>query len=94
VRALYRALIQSEDRFQEFEAHLAIYDAKTGEADEELPHPAAVRCRLNQRIRSWLSVPFDGLSAEQMREWRAIVIEERFDIAPSPWQELDSIGIA
>jgi hypothetical protein len=73
IRALYRALLRSEDRFEEFKMHLALYDVNSQPGDEEPPKAAAVRRRLNERIQSWVAVPFDGMSAVQMLEWRAII---------------------
>ena len=46
-----------------------------------------VRARLNSRISEWLGDPFDALTAEQLLQWRAIVVEERFNNVLSPWKE-------
>jgi hypothetical protein len=90
VRALYGALLESEERFHEFKRHLALYDVAADKIDEEPADAAAVRERLNQRIQSWVSVPFDGISAMQMLQWRAIIVEERFNVSVSPWKESNS----
>ena len=87
VRALYGALLESEERFHEFKRHLALYDVKAEQVAEEPAEAAALRERLNQRIQSWVSIPFDGISAMQMLQWRAIIVEERFNISVSPWKE-------
>jgi hypothetical protein len=42
---------------------------------------------LNARIRDWVGDKFVGLSATQMLQWRAIVVEERFNVSLSPWKE-------
>jgi len=42
---------------------------------------------LNTRIRGWLGGQFMGLSATQVLQWRAIVVEERFNVSLSPWKE-------
>jgi hypothetical protein len=55
--------------------------------EDEPANAAAIRQRLNERIQGWLTVPFDGISAVQMLQWRAIVVEERFNVAVSPWKE-------
>jgi hypothetical protein len=90
VRALYGALLEQEERFQEFKRALALYDLKADEVEEEPAAAAAIRERLNDRIRSWVRIPFDGISAVQMLQWRAIVVEERFNVSVSPWKESNS----
>jgi hypothetical protein len=87
VRALYGALIENEDHFHEFKKALALYDVSAEQVEEEPPAAAALRERLNATIREWLRVPFDGISAVQMLQWRAIVVEERFNVSVSPWKE-------
>ncbi len=87
VRALYRALLEHEDRFHEFKRTLALYSVGAEQIDEEPADAAMLRQRLNERIRSWVQVPFDGISAVQMLQWRAIVVEERFNVSVSPWKE-------
>ena len=87
VRALYRALLESEERFHQFKRALALYDVRADEIEQEPPAAAALRERLNDQIRSWVHVPFDGISAVQMLQWRAIVVEERFNVSVSPWKE-------
>jgi hypothetical protein len=87
VRALYGALLEREDRFHEFKRALALYDVKPEELENEPAEALALRERLNDRIRSWLPVQFDGITAVQMLQWRAIIVEERFNVAVSPWKE-------
>jgi hypothetical protein len=87
VRALYRALLESEERFHQFKRTLALYDVRADEIEQEPPSATALRERLNDQIRSWVRVPFDGISAVQMLQWRAIVVEERFNVSVSPWKE-------
>ena len=87
VRALYTALLENEERYHEFKRQLALYDVKVDQIEEEPATAAALRERLNQRIKTWLSVPFDGISAQQMLQWRAILVEERFNVSCSPWTE-------
>ena len=86
LRALYRSLLESEEHFHEFKQLLALYptgQAETGEKAEA----AAVRTQLNERIRQWVGEDFEGLSAMQLLLWRSIVVEERFNVALSPWKE-------
>lgn len=87
VRALYRALLESEERFHQFKRTLALYELRADEIEHEPPAAAALRERLNEEIRTWVAVPFDGISAVQMLQWRAIVVEERFNVSVSPWKE-------
>lgn len=90
IRALYGALLENEERFHEFKRHLALYHVTPEDIEEEPSHAAAVRRQLNERIQAWLSIPFEGISAVQMLQWRAIVVEERFNVALSPWKESNS----
>jgi len=86
LRALYRSLIDHEERFHEFKQLLALYPhvaADNSESDDA----AAIREELNERIREWLGGSFTGLSAMQVLLWRSIVVEERFNVALSPWKE-------
>jgi hypothetical protein len=88
LRALYMSLLQHQEHFDEFKQLLALYDASPDELEDDEPASAAeVRAQLNERIRSWVGGRFDGLSAAQVLQWRAIVIEERFNISLSPWKE-------
>jgi hypothetical protein len=87
LRALYRSLLTHQEHFDEFKQLLALYEA-TPEATTCEPEGAcAVRDRLNDRIRDWVGGSFDGLSATQVLQWRAIVVEERLNISLSPWKE-------
>jgi hypothetical protein len=86
LRALYRSLLDREERFHEFKELLSHYQSKPGEG-EEPAEAAAIREQLNGRIREWVGGNFDGLSAMQLMLWRSIVVEERFNVALSPWKE-------
>ena len=86
LRSLYLSLLTHQENFDEFRRLLALYDVGAAEGDEEPQEAADVRHQLNARIRGWIG-DFDGLSAAQTRQWRAIVIEERFNVALSPWKE-------
>ena len=49
---------------------------------------ACPHCRAaNERIDEWVGGGFDGLSAAQVLLWRSIVVEERINVALSPWKE-------
>jgi len=86
LRVLYRALLENEEHYQEFKQMLATYPWAEGEVAE--PDEAAqLREQLNARIRTWAAADFEGLSATQVALWRSIIIEERFNVALSPWKE-------
>ncbi len=88
LRALYQALLSSQECFDEFKRLLQLYEfTPTEDADEESPEATAVRDRLNDRIRAWVGGDFDGLSARQTLQWRAIIVEERFNVSLAPWKE-------
>jgi hypothetical protein len=87
LRALYQVLLSSQDHFDEFKRILALYHFDPHQVDEEPVEAAALRQKLNDRIRSWVGSNFTGLSATQMLQWRAIVVEERFNVSLSPWKE-------
>ncbi|XYI01609.1 hypothetical protein ACMHYB_18380 [Sorangium sp. So ce1128] len=86
LRALYISLLRNQEHFDEFKQLLALYIVAP-EADEEPADAASVRALLNCRIRSWIGGFFDGLSAAQVLQWRAIVVEERINVCLSPWKE-------
>jgi hypothetical protein len=86
LRALYLSLLQHQEHFDEFKQLLALYKVAP-EAPSEPEDAAKVRDALNDRIRTWLCGPFEGLSAAQVLQWRAIVVEERFNVSLSPWKE-------
>lgn len=87
IRALYRSLLERQSNFDEFKTLLALYPASLPPNGQEPVEARVVRARLNSRISEWLGDPFDALTAEQLLEWRAIVVEERFTNALSPWKE-------
>jgi hypothetical protein len=87
LRALYQALLSSQECFDEFKRLLQLYDFDPQQFEEEPADAAAVRVQLNERIRKWVGGPFEGLSATQTLQWRAIIVEERFNISLSPWKE-------
>lgn len=86
LRALYQSLLTRQDRFDEFKQLLALYPVES-DGDDETAEAADVRGRLNQRISEWVGAPFAGLSATQVGLWRSIVVEERINVALSPWKE-------
>ncbi len=87
LRTLYMSLLTRQERFDEFKQLLALYPSVPGDDDTEVPAAVEVRTKLNQRIRDWTGLPFTGLSSSQIRMWRAIVVEERINVALSPWKE-------
>jgi hypothetical protein len=90
IRALYAVLIDKEERFHEFKRALALYDLSDASTDQESPEAAALRAGLNEKIQTWVEVPFSGISAQQMLHWRAILVDERFNVSLSPWKEANS----
>jgi hypothetical protein len=85
LRALYQTLLSHQDRFDEFKHLLSLYSVESGE--EESSEAGEVRARLNERVRDWVGGAFEGLSVIQMLQWRAIVVDERLNVALSPWKE-------
>jgi hypothetical protein len=88
LRSLYQSLLQNQEYFDEFKQLLSMYTLPASVTDEvESEEAAAVRHRLNERIKQWVGGEFDGLNAAQVAQWRAIVVEERFNVCLSPWKE-------
>jgi hypothetical protein len=87
LRALYTSLLTHQEHFDEFKQLLALYDVVPETMETEPDGAVEVRNRLNDRIRDWIGQRFDGLSAAQVLQWRAIVVEERFNVSLSPWKE-------
>lgn len=87
LRSLYRSLLERQEHFDEFKYLLSQYRVSPELTDEEPADAAALRARLNARIRDWVGGEFEGLSAAQVMQWRAIVVEERFNVSLSPWKE-------
>jgi hypothetical protein len=85
LRALYQTLLSHQDRFDEFKRLLSLYDAEPGAS--ETPDARGLRDKLNERVRDWVGAPFEGLSVIQLLQWRAILVEERLNVALSPWKE-------
>ncbi len=87
LRSLYMSLLTRQENFDEFKELLSKYPAVPSEGETESAAAAGVRQRLNERIRAWTGGPFSGLSSSQVQMWRAIVVEERMNVALSPWKE-------
>ena len=90
LRTLYMSLLTRQERFDEFKQLLSMYPSVPGEDQTEPPTAVEVRLKLNERIREWTGMPFCGLSSSQIQMWRAIVVEERINVALSPWKESNS----
>jgi hypothetical protein len=86
LRRLYISLLEEQSRFDEFKHLLALYPT-TDTGDDEGEEAQEIRETLNSRIRGWLAGDFEGLSVAQVVLWRSIVVEERINIALSPWKE-------
>ena len=87
LRSLYMSLLTRQENFDEFKELLSRYPAVTSEDETESAAAAEVRQQLNERIRAWTGMSFSGLSSSQIRMWRAIVVEDRINVALSPWKE-------
>ena len=85
LRALYRTMLDHQEHFDEFKQMLALY-ALPADATEESPELSAVRSKLNARICEWIG-PFDGLSVTQAKQWRQIIVEQRWNIGIAPFKE-------
>ena len=86
LRRLYRSLLEEQDRFDEFKQLLAQYPTSSDD-DIETEDAKVIRAKLNARINEWLHGDFDGLSAAHVALWKGIVVEERINVALSPWRE-------
>jgi hypothetical protein len=87
LRALYVALLEHQECFDEFKHLLSLYAIPAEQLDEEPVESARVRALLNAKIRSWVSGVFTDLSVAQVLQWRAIVVDERLNVSISPWKE-------
>lgn len=88
LRGLYCALLESQEHFDEFKQLLALYPVPAEPVvEEETADAARVRATLNAKLRSWVAGPFADLSASQVLQWRAIVVDERLNVSVSPWKE-------
>jgi len=85
LRRLYISLLEDQNRFDEFKQLLAMYP--TEDVTEEREDARRVRAQLNARIAEWVCGEFEGLSAAQVVLWRSIVVDERINVAISPWKE-------
>jgi hypothetical protein len=87
LRRLYLSLLERQENFDEFKHLLSLYPHTAAESPEtESVEAVEVRELLNDRIRDWVG-DFEGLNAVQVMLWRSIVVEERFNVAVSPWKE-------
>jgi hypothetical protein len=87
LRRLYISLLEDQNRFDEFKQLLAMYPTEADEGESEGEEARRVRAQLNARIGEWVCGEFEGLSAAQVLIWRSIVVEERINVAVSPWKE-------
>jgi hypothetical protein len=87
LRALYRSLLERQSNFDEFKQLLGLYPVSNAEGGDESEEASQIRGHLNGKIRGWLGGDFDGLNVVQVLQWRAIVVEERFNVVLSPWKE-------
>ena len=79
LRALYMALLRSQNRFDEFKYLLALYHPNGVDlSGAETQKAAELRRRLNDRIEEWVGMEIDALEPMQVLQWRAIVVEGRY----------------
>ncbi len=77
-------LLRNQDHFDEFKHLLALYHpGGVSEGGQETSAAREVRRRLNDRIERWLGMEIEELGPGQVLQWRAIVVEERFRVAPA-----------
>jgi hypothetical protein len=81
------SLLTRQENFDEFKQLLSEYPAVPSEDETESATAAEIRQKLKERIAAWTGRPFSGLSSAQVRMWRAIIVEERMNVALSPWKE-------
>jgi hypothetical protein len=87
LRSLYQSLLGDQAIFDEFKYLLSLYPVDVDEGDRETAAAAEVRSRINDRVRAWTHQPSGGLSSVQIAQWRAILVDERANIALCPWKE-------
>jgi superfamily I DNA and/or RNA helicase len=87
IRRVYFSVLETQEHFDEFKQLLALYPAQNDEQGSESAEAANVRSSLNERINSWVDFPFSGLSALQIALLRQMLVEERINVALSPWKE-------
>lgn len=87
LRALYRSLLERQSNFDEFKQLLSLYPDSVSDTGPESEEAAYIRARLNFRISEWVDGEFDGLSVDQVLQWRNIVVEERFNVVLYPSKE-------
>ena len=87
LRRLYISLLEDQNRFDEFKQLLAMYPTDIEDDEGEGEEARRVRSQLNARISEWVCGDFEGLSAAQVVLWRSIVVDERINVAISPWKE-------
>lgn len=91
LQRIYFAVLASQERFDEFKQMLALYpssdDYVRGTESEDA---RTVRAKLNARITQWADSPGSGLSAHQVLLLRQMLVEQRENVALSPWKEANS----
>ena len=87
LQSLYMSLLTRQERFDEFKHLLSLYPDIPEAADTEPEEAREVREALNERIAEWTGRPLARLSATEMRIWRGVLVDQRVNIAISPWKE-------
>jgi hypothetical protein len=86
LRAIYLKLMIDHDHFDEFRAILASYPLIADEA-EESEYATGIRLLATERAREWTGIHIERLSSAQMLVLRDVLVDQRRNIAASPWQE-------
>ncbi len=88
LQRIYFAVLANQERFDEFKQMLALYPASDEYVQGTEPAEAMkVRDELNARITEWAESPGSGLSAHQTILLRQMLVEQRENVALSPWKE-------
>jgi hypothetical protein len=90
LRRVAFAALETQERFDALKRALATYPARELEGDLESSDAAMLRNELNQQIDGWVDFPFAGFSAVQVTLLRRMLVEERINVALSPWKESNS----
>lgn len=80
-RGLYDCLLASRAHFDEFKHLLSLYPDARDPGTPESERAAAVRLCMRDRIRAWTGTRFEGPTPEQLRTWRAIVVERSVEVS-------------
>jgi hypothetical protein len=81
LRSICRNMLNRQENICEFQRLLADYPADCDESDEPA-EALVIRDKLSQSVREWTGEAFSGFTIAQVQMWRAIVVDNRLNIAP------------